>query len=217
MSDVSNTLGLAEARHILSSSFSPSFLKPVWIREKCGHLILIRFCPNSTTKNISELENVKWQIQPLSWKPSQDLCQSTPDSLTFSKQAKHFHFFVPVARAPFHPLTLLIDSCSQVPAQRHLLHEGFLHRPTCRHSHGPLNSCRTSPGAQRPSILCCFMLQWLLNHVNRALTDVVLDVKLSTLIKGLHKKRQTRTGICGKAVAKNINYCDINVPRWASR
>jgi hypothetical protein len=45
-----------------------------------------------------------------------------------------------------------------------------------------------------------------LNQVSQALTDVCSSVKPLTLIKGLRKQRQTKIGICGKALAKNINY-----------
>ena len=113
------------------------------------------FPPNSTTKIVSEeLENVQVANITSFTEAFLESLSVHPDRLTFSKQAKHFHFFVPVALAPwawnvlpFHALLCSSTPAPQVPCKDDLLPEGFPHRPTCRRSHGPLNSCKTSPGA----------------------------------------------------------------------
>lgn len=126
------------------------------------------FLPNSTTKIVSEeLENVQVANITSFTEAFLGSLSVHPDRLTFSKQAKHFHFFVPVALAPwawnvlpFHPLLCSSTPAPQVPCKDDLLREGFPHRPTCRRSHSPLKSCRTSLGALTTlcSVLLCVIV-----------------------------------------------------------
>lgn len=126
-------------RHILSSSFSPSFFKPVWIREKCGPSDSHSFSPNSTKSCLGRARKGPSSKSSLFHQSLLTISVSPPHHFDILQTGQAFSFLCAVALAPWawnvlpiYPLLCPLIPAPQAQTKDGLLHEGFLHHPTCK-------------------------------------------------------------------------------------
>lgn len=140
--DFSNTLGLAKAKTHSVKFLFPFVFKPMCIQEKCGPSDSHSFSLNSTKNCLGRARKCPSSKSSLfNGSLIRISFSHPPNSLTTSKQAKHFHFLcerklgVPLPFTFFSAYWLLLF---QVQSEVFLLCEGFLHGLTCKYSHPPL-------------------------------------------------------------------------------